>query len=185
LAVVYRLTKEEKLERLSEGKVYYLAVSRQFGFTYSENEGFPFSIDYPYRGPRKYFSGSAGICSTVPDYLRFCQMLLNGGELEGIRVLKPETVKLITSNQIGQLEISNAPHEGNKFGLGFSIFEEDRKALHPNLLRGLGWGGFFRTNFLIGPRGNWIVVSMSQVVPDEYMSPWMIEIRKLAAGAIR
>ena len=126
LAAVYRLSKKGKLERLAEGQVYHLAVSEQFGFTYSDKDGFPFSIDYPYRGPRKYFSGSAGMCSTVPDYSRFCQMLLNGGELEGQRVLKPETVKLATSNQIGSLEVSNAPHEGNKFGLGFSIFDADR-----------------------------------------------------------
>ena len=112
-------------------------------------------------------------------------MLMNGGELEGVRVLKPETVKLITSNQIGELETSNCPHEGNKFGLGFSIFEKNQDGLPPNLFGGLGGGGSFRTNFLIGPKGAWIVVSMSQVVPDEQMSPWMIEIRKLAAGAIR
>jgi CubicO group peptidase (beta-lactamase class C family) len=125
------------------------------------------------------------MCSTVPDYLRFCQMLLNGGELDGVRVLKSETVKLITSNQIGKLETSNSPHEGNKFGLGFSIFEKSQRGLHPNLLGGLGWGGFFRTTFLVGPKGNWIVVSMSQVVPDEQMSPWMMATRKLAAAAIR
>jgi CubicO group peptidase (beta-lactamase class C family) len=176
-----------QLEPLSEGKIYSLAVSPQFGFEYSDNSdlGFPFSIDYPYRGPRKYFSGSAGLCSTVPDYLRFCQMLLNGGELGGVRVLKPETVKLITSNQIGELEVTNNPHEGNRFGLGLSIFETYRDGLPPNLLGGLGWGGFFRTNFLIHPQRNWIVVSMSQVVPDAHMSPWMMEIRKLAAEAIR
>lgn len=185
LAVVYRLSKDGKLERLSEGKIYHLAVSPQFGFRYSQDEGFPFSIDYPCRGPRNYFSGNAGLCSTVPDYLRFCQMLLNGGELDGARVLKPETVKLNISNQIGELETSSNPHEGNKFGFGFSIFEKNREGLHPNLLGGLGWGGFFRTNSLIGPSDDWIVVSMSQVVPDDQMSPWMIEIRKLAAAAIR
>jgi CubicO group peptidase (beta-lactamase class C family) len=185
LAVVYRLSKEGKLEPLADGKTYRLAVSPKFGFEYSETVGFPFSVDYPYRGPRNYFSGNAGLCSTVPDYLRFCQMLLNGGELDGVQILKPETVKLITSNQIGELETSSNPHEGNKFGLGFSIFEKNREDLPPNLLGSLGWGGFFRTNFLIAPKGDWIVISMSQVVPDEQMSPWMIEIRKLAANAIR
>ncbi len=162
-----------------------IPVSTTFDFEYSDELGFPFSIDYPYRGPNNYFSGNAGLCSTVPDYLRFCQMLLNGGELDGVRVLKPETVKLITSNQIGELEVTSNPHEGNKFGLGFSIFEKDRDGLPANLIGGLSWGGFFRTNFLIHPKGNWILVSMSQVVPDEHMSPWMMEIRKLAAEAIR
>jgi CubicO group peptidase (beta-lactamase class C family) len=82
LAVVYRLSKEGKLERLSGGKIYHFAISPEFGFKYSEDGGFPFSVDYPYRGPRSYFSGNAGLCSAVPDNLRFCQMLLNGGELD-------------------------------------------------------------------------------------------------------
>jgi CubicO group peptidase (beta-lactamase class C family) len=185
LATAYRSTRDGKLEPLAEGKIYHLTVSTTFDFEYSDELGFPFSIEYPYRGPNNYFSGNAGLCSTVPDYLRFCQMLLNGGELDGVRVLKPETVKLITSNQIGELEVTSNPHEGNKFGLGFSIFEKDRDGLPANLIGGLSWGGFFRTNFLIHPKGNWILVSMSQVVPDEHMSPWMMEIRKLAAEAIR
>ena len=133
LAVVYQLSQEGELVRLAEGKVYRMTVSPEFEFEYSEDrgkaqgEGARFSVDYPYRGPRKYFSASAGLCSTVPDYLRFCQMILNGGELDGEKILKPETVKLITQNQIGNLSVVNNPQEGNKFGLGFSIFKKNRE----------------------------------------------------------
>ena len=50
--------------------------------------------------PQTFFSGGGGIVSTVPDFLRFCQMLLNGGELDGVRILKPETVRLMTTNSL-------------------------------------------------------------------------------------
>jgi CubicO group peptidase (beta-lactamase class C family) len=72
-----------------------------------------------------FLSGGGGIVSTVPDFLRFCQMLLNGGELDGVRILKPETVRLMTTNSLPP-DIHIAGHEigpalGTGWGLGFAI----------------------------------------------------------------
>src|SRR4051812_28650016 len=68
-------------------------------------------------GPRKSFSGGAGLLSTASDYARFLQMLLNGGELEGKRILSPSTVKLMTVSHTGGIEF----RPGQGFGLGFSV----------------------------------------------------------------
>ena len=55
---------------------------------------FSYSSDYPYRGPRTYFSGGGGLCSTAEDYYRFCQMMLNNGELNGVRLLEPQVRRI-------------------------------------------------------------------------------------------
>ena len=60
------------------------------------------TADYPYAKSHKYLSGGGGLCSTPSDYMRFCQMLLNGGELDGRRLLRKETVEMMTANQIAQ-----------------------------------------------------------------------------------
>ena len=70
-------------------------------------------------GPRKCFAGGAGLLSTATDYARFLQMLVNGGELDGVRILGPKTVELMTSNAVGTLF-----NEGKSgFGLGFEIVD--------------------------------------------------------------
>ena len=78
-----------------------------------------YSASFHYQGPRTFFSGGAGLVSTASDYARFLQMLLNGGELDDIRLLKAETVAKITANQIGTLPmgLGNAAFQGVRFGL--------------------------------------------------------------------
>ena len=71
--------------------------------------------------PQTFFSGGGGIVSTVPDFLRFCQMLLNGGELDGARILKPETVRLMMTNSLPP-DIHLAGHEaGPAYGTGWGL----------------------------------------------------------------
>ena len=62
--------------------------------------GFQYTADYPYRGPHTYFSGGGGLCSTAEDYYRFCQMMLNGGELNGVRILSRKSVELMSQNHV-------------------------------------------------------------------------------------
>ena len=114
-----------------------------------------FSTSYHYLGPRTYFSGGAGLVSTVDDYYRFCQMLLNGGELDGVRLLKPATVREMTTNQIGEMSVGD-----RKFGFGFSIETKDR-------VGAFGWGGFFFTSFWIDPRREAIGIFMAQLWPNQ------------------
>lgn len=119
-----------------------------------------YSTSYHYDGPRTYFSGGAGLVSTTWDYYRFTRMLANGGTLDGARILKPETVDLMTRNQIGALSIGG----GDKFGLGFLVKsktdETGARGTH-------GWGGFFHTTFWIDPENDLIGIFMSQLRPAE------------------
>jgi CubicO group peptidase (beta-lactamase class C family) len=75
-------------------------------------------------GPRKSFSGGAGLLSTAEDYARFLQMILNGGELDGVRILSRKTVELMTVNHVGDLRGEELENSGVGFGLGFDVLED-------------------------------------------------------------
>jgi CubicO group peptidase (beta-lactamase class C family) len=113
-------------------------------------------------GPRAAFSGGAGLLSTAADYARFLQMLLNGGELDGVRILGPKTVELMTSNHTGSL-YSN----GNfGFGLGFEVTEHVGRAGRPGSVGEFGWGGAYYTSYWVDPQEKLVVVFMSQLLPS-------------------
>lgn len=134
------------------------------------------SSDYPTSRSHKYLSGGAGLCSTAFDYLRFCQMLLNGGELNGVRLLREDTVKMMTTNQVG-----DAPEP---FGFGFGV-TPDSEDVPRQLRASYAWAGFWSTSFRISPRGDWILVTMSQLAWDETSTPaWHTKFENLAAEAI-
>jgi CubicO group peptidase (beta-lactamase class C family) len=116
-----------------------------------------FAVDAVTTGPRVYFSGGAGLVSSVDDYFRFCQMILNGGELGGVRILTEPTVALMTANQIGDLSIGLAEDE---FGLGFSIMSGNRDAIPAGVI---GWGGFYGSEFWIDRKNGIVAVFMSQI----------------------
>ena len=80
-----------------------------------------YSSSYQYKGPRTYFSGGAGLVSTAGDYARFLQMILNGGELEGARVLRAETVQPTTTNRITEFPLTLGSIHGDRFGYGFGV----------------------------------------------------------------
>jgi CubicO group peptidase (beta-lactamase class C family) len=147
LAAVYQRVDEGNLKRVADEPIV--------------NGSFVYCVDYPYHGAGRYYSGGGGLCSTTPDYMRFCQMLLNGGELNGARVLSRKTVELMTTNQIGELTIP----PGQKFGLGFSILTDPGKVNFNASVGSYGWGGFFTTAFLIDPKEELIVISMTQLLP--------------------
>ena len=139
--------------------------------------GTPLSSDYPTADTHRYFSGGGGLCSTAADYMRFCQMLLNGGELNGTRLLRAETVEMMTVNQTGKL--------ADGFGLGFGVMP-DTNDVHEQLRDSYSWGGFWSTLFRISPRGDWIVITMSQVAwEDDGMPVWGAHYEKTAAEAIK
>jgi len=119
-----------------------------------------YNINYPFSGPKKYFSGSGGMSSTLPDYSNFLQMLLNGGTLAGKRILKPATVALMNKNQIGEVSLANS----NKFGLGFEIESRQNPPRKASVGK-LSWGGAFNTTFWIDPKRKSIAILLSQVYP--------------------
>jgi CubicO group peptidase (beta-lactamase class C family) len=112
-------------------------------------------------GPRLSFSGGAGLVSTATDYARFLQMLLNGGTLDGTRLLSPKTVELMTSNHVGSL-YSNGTLG---FGLGFEITEHVGRSGRPGSVGEYGWGGAYHTKFWVDPAEKLVVVFMTQLLP--------------------
>ena len=122
----------------------------------------PMDEDLSYLVRQTYFSGGAGLVSSASDYVRFAQTILNKGQLEGTRILSPQTVELMTSNSIGDLYI---PFRiiGDKFGYGFGIRTERGQYDELEPLGIFGWDGAFYTRFWIDPRNDLIAVFMSQV----------------------
>jgi CubicO group peptidase (beta-lactamase class C family) len=134
------------------------------------------SADYPYAESHNYRSGGGDLCSTPSDYMRFCQMLLNGGHFDGGRLLEEDTVRLMTTNKLG-----DSPF---KFGFGFTIFP-DSDDVHEQLRGAYAWFGYWSTSFRIAPRGDWILVTMSQVAWQKKVTPaWFREYERIAAEAI-
>ena len=112
-------------------------------------------------GPRKSFSGGAGLVSTASDYARFLQMLLNGGELNGVRILSPKTVELMTSDHIG--DRYNTPGQG--FGLGFSVVKDLGVRGAPGSFGEYGWGGAYHSSYWVDPKEELIVTYFTQLIP--------------------
>jgi CubicO group peptidase (beta-lactamase class C family) len=140
--------------------------------------------DYPYSKSHKYLAGGGGLCSTPSDYMRFCQMLLNGGELNGVRLLRPETIKMMTANQIGELKLADLDVI-DRFGFGFTVNSDDER--HHEQLRGAyAWFGHWSTSFRISPNGDWVLVTMTQLVWDDKATPaWFAQYEKIVTEAIQ
>ncbi len=116
---------------------------------------------FKYTGKESYFSGGGGLVSSANNYARFLQMMINKGELDGVRILKSKTVELMFENHIKQIEQG----DGNfHFGLGFMISNKPTaKEVIPE--GSLSWGGIFHTEFWIDPSNDLIGVSMAQKFP--------------------
>lgn len=110
-----------------------------------------------------YFGGVAGLSSTAADYFRFAQMILNGGELDGVRLLSPITVNLMISNHTGDLPIYVRGANAYGFGLGFSMVTDlaaSRQTLTPG---SFGWGGAWGTVFWVDPVEETVSVLLVQI----------------------
>ncbi len=115
------------------------------------------------RGPRRSFSGGAGLVSTAGDYARFLQMLLGGGALDGARVLGPATVALMTTDQLDTL----FPTRGMGFGLGVEVLEAPGLAGEYGSVGRYGWGGAYGTTYWVDPKEDLVAVFMVQQLPRE------------------
>ncbi|MQA91439.1 MAG: serine hydrolase [Gemmatimonas sp.] len=112
-------------------------------------------------GPKRSFSGGAGLVSTAGDYGTFLQMLLNGGELDGHRILSRKTVELMTTDHLGDLEFQ----AGQGFGLGFSIVEDLGERGIPGSVGEFGWGGAYHSTYWVDPEEELVVVYLTQLLP--------------------
>lgn len=122
----------------------------------------PIYRDYPKMNLDMY-SGGGGLSSTIMDYAIFLQMLLNGGEYNGARILSRNSVRMMTQNQIG--EMSNG---ANKFGLGFGITTEQGSAKLPTNAGTFEWGGMFATTYWVDPKEKLVGLFFRNIYPTQH-----------------
>lgn len=129
----------------------------------------------PYLGPRPYLSGAGGLVTTAADYMRFCRMLLNGGTLDGERILGPRTVEFMMLNHLptggdmasmGQPQFGESTMEGIGFGLGFAVLLDPTKAQLLGTPGEAYWGGAASTAFFVNPEEDLALVFLTQLLPS-------------------
>jgi CubicO group peptidase (beta-lactamase class C family) len=122
-----------------------------------------------------FLSGGGGLHSTADDYLRFCHLLVNGGELDGVRLLSPRTLQLMTTNhlpggrtlnEMGQTTFSEVAMGGTGFGLGFSVLVDPAASQSLGSVGQYAWGGAASTAFWVDPIEELAVVFMTQLLPS-------------------
>jgi CubicO group peptidase (beta-lactamase class C family) len=118
-----------------------------------------------YKGPKTYFSGGAGLTSTIQDYARFAQMLLNGGTLDGVRLLSPKTIELMTASQTSDLPPNGLLGPGTQFALGFRVVTDVAQTQAQGSVGMYGWLGIYGTTFWVDPKERLIAIMMVQRYP--------------------
>jgi CubicO group peptidase (beta-lactamase class C family) len=149
-------------------------------------------VTSPYLEPPSFISGGGGLVSTADDYMRFCQMILNRGALDGRRYVSPKTLQLMGANHLpggGDLRglscslFSEAAYAGVGFGLGFATTLNAATTLIPGSAGDLFWGGMASTFFWIDPAEDLAVVFMTQLIPSSAY-PIRRELRTLVYSAM-
>jgi CubicO group peptidase (beta-lactamase class C family) len=123
----------------------------------------------------QWLSGGGGMLSTASDYARFCQMLLNGGELDGSRLLSPKTITLMTSDQLppgitynrsftgGAQDLAPTPEMGQGFGFGFAVRKQAGNNPLPGSVGDFSWAGAYGTYFWVDPKEKLLAILMVQI----------------------
>ncbi|HMD59955.1 MAG TPA: serine hydrolase domain-containing protein, partial [Opitutaceae bacterium] len=156
----YFFLPDDKVPRLAAAYTYYDGKGLgRFPDSPIVEGTFVYSADYPYRGPKKLFSGGGGLSSTAMDYARFCQMMLNGGTLGQVRLLSRKSVELMTHDQLGKIS------QEMGFGLGFGVDGVKAPLVELGSKGDFNWGGFYYTSFVVDPKDDMIVVFMAQLHP--------------------
>jgi CubicO group peptidase (beta-lactamase class C family) len=202
LARVIEVASEQPFDRFLETRLFKPLDMFDTGFHVPEAKlsrlvdppaisGPPDSVMADVTKPTKLFSGGGGLVSTAADYLRFCQMLLNGGELDGVRILSPATVQLMTTNALpsdirfaGYVSGIVGPHDGSTWGLGFAVRSDAKWSAVPGSVGSFNWMGAAGTYFWVDPAEQLVAVQMIQVAPGT-SGPFQRMFRNLAYGAFR
>ncbi len=182
LGVILERVSGQSLDALLAARIFRPLKMHDTGFTVEPSKhariAEPYEIDSvwkiktPMSDPRKTpprFSGGGGLMSTADDYLRFAQMLLNGGELDGARILSPKTIELMLADHLPVMrlavptgQIILGPRPGYGFGLGFAVRTDLGGANTPGSIGIADWNGISGTNFWIDPKEKLAVVWMMQ-----------------------
>jgi CubicO group peptidase (beta-lactamase class C family) len=138
------------------------------------------------------FSGGGGLASTIGDYFRFCMMLRNGGQLDGVRMLSPKTLQFMTMNhlpgnrtiaQMGDKTFSETRMDGSGFGLGWAVTTDVIATAQPGSAGTYSWGGMASTYFWIDPVEDIIAIQMTQLMPSASY-PIRPQLQQLVYAAI-
>jgi len=144
-----------------------------------------------YLQPPTMLSGGGGLVSTAQDYLSFCRMLLNGGTLDGVQILSPKTIELMTLNHLpdgkdlpalSRSLFSEATYNGIGFGLGFAMTIDPAQTMLPGSAGDYFWGGAASTYFWLDPKEEMIVIFLTQLMPS-VTYPIRRELRTLVYSA--
>ena len=174
---------ENKIDRLTD---CYTFIPGKGRVLYDRGEASAWS-----RMP-KLVSGGGGLVSTALDYHRFCTMLLNGGELDGVRIVGRKTIELMTMNHLpggGDLAgmskslFSEAANAGTGFGLGFAVNIDVARSMIPGSVGEYYWGGMFSTAFFVDPVEQLSMVFMTQMSPSN-VYPIRRELKTLIYSAL-
>ena len=140
----------------------------------------------------KFESGGGGLSSTLHDYHRFCRMLLNGGALDGLQIISPKTLALMTANhlpggqdlsQMSKSLFSEAEMAGTGFGLGFASIIDSAATMTVCSNGEFFWGGMYSTAFFVDPVEDIIMVFMTQLMPSSTY-PIRREIKTMLYAAL-
>jgi CubicO group peptidase (beta-lactamase class C family) len=135
----------------------------------------------------RFLSGSGGLSSTAADYFRFCQALLNGGDLDGARILKPETVKLMRKSVLRPgvgVDLYGPVQKGIGFGMDFAVHENPAISGIPQGVDSYWWGGAFGTWFWIDPTHDIIFVGMIQNLNGSIPGAGTPAVRDISSTAV-
>ncbi len=158
----------DKANRLVE---LYAKGSMDKPLTLHPNEAYR---NFAVSGARTYFSGGAGMVSTVEDYAKFCQMLLNKGTFNGKRILARKTLEEMLRNQIGESEVWDRQ---DKFGLGFQLITDKSHYGDQATPGSFTWGGMYCSEFTIDPKEDLILLIFTNVQPYAYYSDFVRKFR--------
>ncbi len=170
-----------------QGAMTFHATDRKGGLTLQDDPA-----TSSFLSPPALISGGGGLCSTSADYLTFCRALLNGGELDGVRLVGPKTLALMTANhlpdgktlpELSRSLFSEATYHGIGFGLGFSVTLDPARTLIPGSPGEYAWGGAATTSFWIDPAEELVAIFMTQVLPST-ATPIRRELRTMIYSAI-
>jgi CubicO group peptidase (beta-lactamase class C family) len=137
--------------------------------------------------PPRFLAGGGGLFSTAPDYFRFCQALLQGGELEGARVLKPETIKLMRKSVLKPgvgIDLYGPVQKGLGFGMDFAVHERPGESGLPHGQDSYWWGGAFGTWFWIDPTNDIVFVGMIQNLRGSVPGAGTPAVREISPKAV-
>lgn len=162
----YFFVPEDKQSRLSQvWKSDWHGKLEKIGPGPHQEGDYRYSPTFQIQGSKTFLSGGVGMVSTPYDYFRFAQMLLNKGELDGVRLVSRKTVELMTTNQIGKLSEITLHDDGWKFGLGLGIQADREHNVDAGDVGTFEWAGLYSTRFSVDPKEEKITIFLSQTHP--------------------